>query len=180
MATTTDTTPLSLADHGPFAAARDELKSLQRVVQALSQSESGPLKLVPAGGEEITLSPTLLRILRLVTATLAADRAVVVASLGKVITPHEAADLLGFSVHYLMTVVDAGELPATQDNGIMLLALDDVLAYREEFRRQRRAALRELAQLGQSMGHGDPDLETIELKRLAEFEDEAKSSESRP
>jgi hypothetical protein len=80
--------------------------------------------------------------------------------------------LLGFPIHYLTKVVDAGELLTTTENGVTLLQLDDVLAYRQEFRRQRREALSELARLSQEMGLDDLDLKTVKLKRLAEFDDE--------
>jgi hypothetical protein len=81
MATTTDTTSLVDRVQGPFAAPEDGLKTLQRVAQALNRSASEPPKLKTADGEEIDLSPTLLRVLRLIAKTLAADRAVVLDSL---------------------------------------------------------------------------------------------------
>jgi excisionase family DNA binding protein len=179
VATTIKTTPTSEPDHGPFVPADAELAALKRAAQALRTSESGSPKLVAANGDELELPPTLLRVLRLSAETLADARAVLLDSLGKQISPHQAAELLGFSVTYVEKLLEDGTLPFTQVGDVRRMSLIDVLAFRDDFRRQRRAALSEIARLGQEMGLDDPDLGTIELRRLAEFDDEAESFASR-
>jgi excisionase family DNA binding protein len=179
MATTIKTTPTSEHDGGPFVPPDTELAALKRAAQALGATDSGSPKLVAANGDEVKLPPTLLRVLRLSAEILANDEAVLVDSLGKQISPHQAAELLGFTVTYVEKLLEDGTLPFTQMGDVRRMSLNDVLAFRDDFRRQRRAALSEIARLGQEMGLDDPDLGTIELRRLAEFDDEPESSDSR-
>lgn len=176
MATTTKVTSLSEQDRGPFVPPDVELAALKRTAQALQASGSGTPKLVAANGGEVELSPTLLRVLRRSVEVLANDQAVLLDSLGKQISPHQAAELLGFSLTYVTKLLDDGELPFTLVGDFRRLSLNDVLAYRQEFKAMQREGLRELAQLGQDLGLYDLDVDPTQLKRLAEFEDEAESS----
>ncbi|MDQ3655833.1 MAG: excisionase family DNA-binding protein [Chloroflexota bacterium] len=174
MTTTTDTISVAERDRGPFVAPDTELEVLQRAARALNQSESGSFKLITNNGQEIEVPLTLLRVLRLGAEMLALDRAVVLDSLGRQITPHEAAELLRVPITYLVKLLDDGTLPFTRDGDFRRLSLDDVLTYRQLRDQQRHAALDEMTRMGQEWGLYDIDYSTIKAKRLAEFDDESK------
>lgn len=178
MATSTDTIPVAEHDRGPFVAPDTEREALERAARALNQSESGSVKLITNNGKEIELSPTLLRVLRQGAAILAADRAVVVESIGKLVTPRQAAELVGVHVHHLERLLDTGELPFENEGPVRLLPLDDVLAYRQVFKARQHEGLDELARISQEMGLYDLDYSTIKIKRLLEFDEEERQADS--
>ena len=170
MAATTDTS--SITDRGPIAPSAIEQKALQRIARVLSQSESGSPKIVTATGEELELPPTLLRILRAVTAMLGADRAIVLDSFGPLVSRFQAAELIGVPLNYVERLVNEGELTLVDAGPTKLLSRDAVLDFRRAYKARQRESLEELARISQEMGLYDLDYSTIELKRLEELEEE--------
>lgn len=75
-----------------------------------------------------------------------------VAALPPELTTGQAADLLGVSRPTVVTMVDRGELAAHRIGTHRRLRTADVLAYRERARRQRAAALDDLAAASQELG----------------------------
>lgn len=172
MATTTKPMTMSEHDRGPFVAPDEELAALKRAARALRAGKAGTPKLIATNGEEVALSPTLLRVLRRSVEVLADDRAVLLNSLGKQISPQEAATLLAVPVTYLVKLLDDGTLRFTLDGDFRRLSLAEVLAYRQELRARQHEALDELARLSQELGLYDLDYSTIKPKRLLEYEEE--------
>ena len=178
MATTTNITPVAGNERDPFAAPEAELEALQGIAQALSQTEFNQAKLVTESGEETVLSPTLLRLLRLAANTLAADRAVVLESFGRLVTPYQAAELIGVPASYVDKLLSDGELSHVNGSAIRLLSRDDVLDFHRAYKAQQREALDELARLSQELGLYDLDFDASRLKCLAEFaEDDDEADE---
>ena len=173
MATTTKTTPTSEQDRGPFVPADTELAALKHAAQALRASESGTPKLIAANGDEVELPPTLLRVLRLSAETLANDEAVLVVSLGKQISPHQAAELLSVPITHLVKLLDDGELPFTLIGEFRRLSLNDVLAYRQVLSARQDEALDEMTRMGQEWGLNDIDYSSVKVRGLAEIEDDS-------
>lgn len=79
-------------------------------------------------------------------------RAVEMAALPEEITTGQAADLLGVSRPTVVALVDSGKLPASRTRTHRRLRTADVLAYRAQVREQKRAALRELAEVSEDLG----------------------------
>lgn len=75
-----------------------------------------------------------------------------VTALPQDLTTGQAADLLGVSRPTVVTMVDRGELAAHRIGTHRRLRTADVLAYRERARRQRAAALNDLAAASQELG----------------------------
>lgn len=73
------------------------------------------------------------------------------------ITLRQAADLLNEDESYLIQLLDEGRIPLTGVASHRAIRLDDLLAYKQERDRVRRAALRELTQLCQDEGMEDVD-----------------------
>jgi excisionase family DNA binding protein len=174
MAAATDTS--SITDRGPIAPSSIEQKALQRIAQVLSQSEQRSPKFVTATGEEIELPPTLLRILRAVTAMLGADRAIVLESFGPLVSRYQAAELIGVPLNYVERLVNEGELSLVDAGPTKLLSRDAVLDFRRGYKARQRESLEELARISQEMGLYDLDYSSVQLKRLQEFAEEDESA----
>ena len=80
------------------------------------------------------------------------DAVVNVETLPAVLTTGQAADLLGVSRPTVVSLVDAGKLPATLVGTHRRLRLSEVLAYRERQAATRREALRDLTQVSEELG----------------------------
>ncbi|MEX2441239.1 MAG: excisionase family DNA-binding protein, partial [Pontimonas sp.] len=104
--------------------------------------------------------------------------AVILDSLGKQITPHEAAELLRVPITHMVKLLDDGTLPFTRVGDFRRLSLDDVLTYRQLRDARRHEGLDELARLSQELGLYDLDYSTIKVKRLLEFEEDESQANS--
>jgi excisionase family DNA binding protein len=77
---------------------------------------------------------------------------------GKEVTTQQAADLLNVSRQYLVRLLDEGRIPFRKTGKHRRLRIEDVLAFKEERDKNRRAGLRELSRLTQDFGGYDADL----------------------
>lgn len=80
------------------------------------------------------------------------------------LTTGEAADILGVSRQYLVRLLDVGRIPHRREGAHRRLLLRDVIRYREQSRREQRAALDEMIQFSQDVGAYDwteEDLRTM-------------------
>jgi excisionase family DNA binding protein len=139
-------------ERGPVAATEHERDLLAEVERLLEREPGGRLRLLGAGGKELELPESLVRLLRQAVHAMARDRAVTVVPVHKQLTTQQAADLLNVSRPYLVHLLDAGAIPSTKTGTHRRVRLEDVLAYRERRDEQRQADLDLLTQLGQDMG----------------------------
>lgn len=119
-----------------------DTSAVEALVQALGGS-SRP-RLVDADGTQTELPDEVYRVLVDVAAAMRAGRAITVAPVSQRLTTSEAADLLGVSRPTLVAMLEDGEIPYDQPRRHRRLRLDDVLAYRDQRRSRRRAALDEM------------------------------------
>jgi excisionase family DNA binding protein len=75
-----------------------------------------------------------------------------VARVTKLLTPHQAADVLNVSPEYLLGLLDENRIPCTGSGDGRQLQMQDVVAFKDQRDRERRAGLRELSQLTQDFG----------------------------
>jgi excisionase family DNA binding protein len=114
----------------------------------------GRAVVVPRGkrGEPVELPPSVVRILADVLDHAQRGEAVRVVPDTEEITTGQAAEMLGVSRPYLVSLIERGELPARKVGSRRRLRLADVLLYREIEQARRLTAARDLAAEAQELG----------------------------
>jgi excisionase family DNA binding protein len=108
-------------------------------LRARGDLAGGELVLRTADGTEITLPPSLLRLVVSAADNLAAGHAVMAIPAEVTLTPAEAAELLGLSRPFVARLLERGDIPSEllPDSRHRRIRLEDVLAF--QARRERRA-----------------------------------------
>ena len=92
---------------------------------------------------------------------LGSGSAVTFGRLNTTLTTQEAADLLSISRPTLVRLLNEGRIPFTQPGVHRRVALNDILAFRDQLKTQRRDALAELTRLTNADGfRADPFVST--------------------
>jgi excisionase family DNA binding protein len=119
----------------PVPADHDALDDLS----ARGDLGDGELVLRTADGTEISLPPSLLRLVVSAANNLAAGRAVMTIPAEVSLTPAEAAELLGLSRPFVARLLERGDIPSEllPESRHRRIKLEDVLAF--QARRERRA-----------------------------------------
>jgi excisionase family DNA binding protein len=119
----------------PVPADHEALDSL-RAQEGLS---GGELVLRTADGTEISLPSSLLRLVVSAVNNLAAGRAVMAIPAEVMLTPAEAAELLGLSRPFVARLLERGDIPSEllPESRHRRIKLEDVLAFQD--RRERRS-----------------------------------------
>lgn len=107
----------------------------------------------PDGTNEPVLIPTsAFRLLVLILAEMGRGHAVRLLPHQAELTTQEAADLLSVSRPYLVRLLDEGRIPSHRAGTHRRVLFQDLMAYKAEHRRARRAALDKLTALDQELG----------------------------
>ena len=131
-----------------------------------SQLQLGqPPELVMADGTRLALPDEVATVLRDVVAAMAQGQAVTVAPKDTLLTTQQAADLLGISRPTLVKLLDQGTLAYTQPGRHRRVRLADVLAYRDQVRRDRDTALDELTEVAEHLELYDDRTSQTRLRR---------------
>jgi len=119
----------------PVPADHEALDSLR----SCEDLGSGELVLRTADGTEINLPSSLLRLVVSAANNLAAGRAVMAIPAEVMLTPTEAAELLGLSRPFVARLLERGDIPSEllPDSRHRRIKLEDVLAFQD--RRERRS-----------------------------------------
>ena len=103
---------------------------------------------------EISVPASAVRLLFAALSQMASGRGVSLLPLDAELRTQEAANLLNVSRPYLVGLLENGEMPFRLVGNQRRVKLRDLLAYKARSDIDRRAALNELAQLGQEIGVG--------------------------
>lgn len=109
-------------------------------------------KLVGPTGESISIPESVFYVLERVAEVMARGDSITVVPVGQELTTQQAADLLNVSRQYLVRLLDEGQLVYRRTGKHRRLRVDDVLAFKEQRDRKRRAALDELTRLSEEAG----------------------------
>jgi excisionase family DNA binding protein len=148
----------------PVAAPPEQ----QAQVAALSRAIEGMVRtpkrrapkcqLVGPSGEATSIPESVFYMLERVAEVMARGDSITVVPVGKEITTQQAADLLNVSRQYLVRLLDEGRIPFRKTGKHRRLRIEDVLSFKEERDKDRRAGLRELSRLTQGFGGYDAEL----------------------
>ena len=148
----------------PVAAPPDQQAQVAALARALEgmihlpKQRAPRCRLVGPTGESIALPDSVFYVLERVAEVLARGDSVTVVPVGREITSQQAADLLNVSRQYLVRLLDEGRIAFRKTGKHRRLRIEDVLRFKEERDRDRRAGLRELSQMTQALGGYEPEL----------------------
>ncbi|KAB1640986.1 helix-turn-helix domain-containing protein [Gulosibacter chungangensis] len=136
----------------------NELLELSRFLE----SHSAPAVLLGPDGEQLPLPLPIYEVLRQVASAMQRGESVSIERVDRQLTTQQAANILGISRNTLIRLLDEHELPYERlgESRHRRLRLNDVLAYRDRKRAERRHRLNELTRQAQEDGLYDVDAET--------------------
>jgi excisionase family DNA binding protein len=119
---------------------------------------TGDVKLTVTGEGGLTgearIPASILRLLFAALSEMSSGNGVSLLPLNAELTTQQAADLLNVSRPYLVGLLEKGEMPFRLVGNQRRVRLQEVMAYKARTDIDRRAALDELARLGQEIGIG--------------------------
>ena len=138
-----------------------QVAALSRAMEGMVQAprrRAPECRLVGPGGEAISIPESVFYVLERVAEVMARGDSITVVPVGKEVTTQQAADLLNVSRQYLVRLLDEGRIPFRKTGKHRRLRIQDVLAFKEERDKDRRAGLRALSRLTQDLGGYDAEL----------------------
>lgn len=164
MATTVHSLEARLRRMTPVAAPpeqRAQIVALSRAMEGMADTpkrRAPKCQLVGPGGEAISIPESVFYVLERVAEVLARGDSITVVPVGKEVTTQQAAELLNVSRQYLVRLLDEGRIPFRKTGKHRRLRIEDVLSFKEQRDKDRRAGLRELSRLTQDLGGYDAEL----------------------
>jgi excisionase family DNA binding protein len=128
-----------------------EVEAIRQLEHILNQ-ENSQLKLVASNGEEITITDSVLRVLRQVVQAMASGKNVSIVTYNPELTTQQAADLLNVSRPYLIKLLEQGELPYIMVGTHRRVKFEDLRKYKQQRDTKRRQLLDELIAESQELG----------------------------
>lgn len=147
----------------PVAAPPDQraqVAALSRAIEGMTQAprRAPRCQLVGPDGAATSIPESIFYVLERVAEVMARGDAITVVPVGKEVTTQQAADLLNVSRQYLVRLLDEGRVPFRKTGKHRRLRVEDVLAFKDQRDKDRRAGLRELSRLTQEFGGYDAEL----------------------
>lgn len=144
----------TVIERAPIAASEDEQAALAEVARLLAAADEGAgLALVASGGERVALPASAARALRRAVEELARGRSVSVVETPRELTTQQAAELLHVSRPFLVEqLLEKGEIPFVMVGTHRRIALEDVLAYQQRRKAERKRHLKRLVELSEEYG----------------------------
>lgn len=129
----------------------DEIESAAEASRALAhvQSETGSLVLSGENGDQVQLAPAIADLIVNLLGHVASGNMVTLVPTGAMLTTQQAADILNVSRPFLSKLLKEDKIPHVPVGSHRRVMLADLMAYKEQRDSTRKAALNELADLGQ-------------------------------
>lgn len=129
----------------------EEKAALARLADLLHEGTGRSLAL-SRGGVETDLPRSVVDVLSRIADVLASGRGVAVVPVDQELTTREAAQLLGVTRPTLIKLLDAGEIGYSRPRSSRRIPLAQILAYKEQRSKARRALLAEMTADAVEMG----------------------------
>jgi excisionase family DNA binding protein len=126
----------------PLSIPEDEVQQIQQLRRIL---ETGEAYLGSPAGSPVPIPADLRSLLARILRLLQKGRAISIVPYTRELTTRQAADLLGFSRQFLVRLLEQGKIPFHRAGTHRRLYLKDVVSFKENRDRARRAALKDLA-----------------------------------
>lgn len=142
----------------PVAAPPEQqaqVAALSRAMEGMVQApkrRAPKCRLVGPNGEATSIPESVFYVLERVAEVMARGDSITVVPVGKEVTTQQAAELLNVSRQYFVRLLDGGRIPFRKLGKHRRIRVEDVLAFKEERDKDRRAGLRELSRLTQEFG----------------------------
>lgn len=140
---------------------RAQVAALSRAMEGMFHApkrRAPKCQLVGPNGEAISIPESVFYVLERVAEVMARGDSITLVPVGKEVTTQQAADLLNVSRQYLVRLLDQGRIPFRKTGKHRRLRIEDVLGFKEERDKDRRAGLRDLSRLTQDFGGYDAEL----------------------
>ena len=146
----------TLAKPSPDTAesARSALRALQALAPHLTQSHTMTFRAQDHEEASLSLPPDLLNLLLELLGQIANGCGVSIIPIHSELTTSQAANLLGVSRPFVITLIERGELPCRKVGSHRRIRLPDLLEYKQRDDQQRHSVLDELTAEAQELGLG--------------------------
>lgn len=147
----------------PVAAPPEQQAQVAALSRALGgmvhppKRQAPTCQLVGPQGESIELPASVFYVLERVAEVLARGDSITIVPVNREVTTQQAADLLNVSRQYLVRLLDEGRIAFRKTGKHRRLRIEDVLKFKDERDKDRRAGLRELSQMTQEFGGYDSE-----------------------
>ena len=143
--------PAKVTDLTQRLPTRDEIASAAEASRALAQAqaESGSLQFSGMNGEKAQLAPAIADLIVDLLGHIAQGNMVTLVPTGAMLTTQQAADILNVSRPFLSKLLKENEIPHVPVGSHRRVMFEDLMTYKAKRDATRRAALDELADMGQ-------------------------------
>lgn len=148
----------------PIAAPPEQQAQVAALSKALEDMILPPKRRAPKcellgpKGERIALAESVFYVLERVAEVLGRGDSITVVPVGREVTTQQAADLLNVSRQYLVRLLDEQRIPFRKTGKHRRLRVEDVLKFKQQRDKDRRAGLRELSRMTEDFGGYDSEL----------------------
>lgn len=143
----------------PISAKPSEVPQIREWSERLDAARSHARYMLddPEGGTRLALPEPLFRVLAAAAHQLARGHSVALVHYEKEWTTQQAADLLQVSRPYLIRLLDAGQMSYRRVGTHRRIRIGDILRYQEIRDERRRADIKELIRVSDTLGLYDED-----------------------
>jgi excisionase family DNA binding protein len=144
----------------PVAAPPDQRAEVAAIFRLLDRAghvrkQRSACKLVGPSGEAISIPESVFYVLERVAEVMARGDSITVVPVGQEMTTQQAGDMLNVSRQYLVRLLNEGHISYTKTGKHRRVRIEDVLAFKEQRDRERKAGLDELTRMSEEFGGYD-------------------------
>jgi len=145
-------------DGSPVVPEASEVPAIQEINRALTSPTDGThYYLADSTGHRLEISPSIFRVLTQAAREMSKGHSITILHYDHELTTQQAAELLGVSRPYLISLLEGGQIAYHQVGTHRRVYMRDLLAYKERRDALRHDKLRELHRVSESLGLYDDE-----------------------